>query len=293
MAGGELSFIERLRALAPLAEGARGLDDDAAILDLGVETLVLTHDSIVEGIHVLADMAAEDVAWRLVAANASDLAAKGAAPLGAILSYSLGGSDEAFVRGMAEALAHFGLPLLGGDTVAVPQGSARVWGMTAVGRATHRPVPSRSGASVGDGIYVTGPVGAAMMGFEALREGTGADSAAYRRPQARLAEGQALAPLVTAMMDISDGVLLDAWRLGVASGLAMAIDSVAVPIASPEDRRHDALRWGDDYELLFTAPEGRDFPCGVHRIGTVETGAAPLSLDGTPINEPDGLGYQH
>ncbi len=293
MTGGELSFIERLRALAPLAEGARGLEDDAALLDFGGETLVLTHDSLVEGIHVLPDMAPENTAWRLVAANVSDLAAKGAEPVGALLSHCLGEDDGRFADGLAHALNHFALPLLGGDTVRVPEGSARVWGMTAIGRATHRPVPARSGARIGDGIYVTGPVGAAMMGFEALQGGTGADSGAYRRPQARLAEGQALAPLVTAMMDISDGVLLDAWRMGSASGSTLAIDSTAVPIAAPEDRRDDALRWGDDYELLFTAPEGRDFPCDVQRIGTVERGSPPLSLDGAPITEPDGLGYQH
>src|SRR5690606_37711152 len=99
----------------------------------------------------------------------------------------------------------------------------------------------------------TGTLGAAMIGFEALRDGTGADSTAYRRPLARLAEGEALAPLVTAMMDVSDGLLLDASRLAEASGVTLALDCAAVPV-SAESRRDEAMRWGDDYELLFTLP---------------------------------------
>lgn len=293
MSGAEFSFIERLHDLTPLAEGARGLEDDAAILEISSETLVLTHDSMVEGVHVLRGMAAGDIAWRLVASSISDLAAKGADPIGALLSHSLGKADSAFIEGLADALRHFEIPLLGGDTVRVPAESARVWGMTAIGRATHVPVPSRSGARIGDGIYVTGPLGAAMMGFEALRDGTGADSSAYRHPQSRLAEGQALAPLVTAMMDISDGLLLDAWRMGTSSGVAMAIDRTKVPIAAPEDRRDDALRWGDDYELLFTAPPNAELPVPATRIGEVIEGSAPLELDGNPLTDPDGLGYQH
>jgi thiamine-monophosphate kinase len=144
----------------------------------------------------------------------------------------------------------------------------------------------------GDTIYVTGKLGAAMLGYEALRDGAGEDSTAYRRPMARLPEGQALAPVVSAIMDISDGLLLDAWRMGRASDVTMAIDSGAVPIAAPEDRRMDALRWGDDYELLFTAPANAAIPVKAARIGTVlEKGDEPLLLDGAV---PRGrLGFEH
>ena len=191
-------------------------------------------------------------------------------------------------------LAAHDVPLLGGDTVA--GGPPRALGLTALGRATHRPVPSRSGAQVGDGLFVTGQLGAAMLGCEALQRGENdaAATRAYRRPQPRIAEGIALAPLATAMMDISDGLLLDAWRMAEASGVSLAIDSASAPIAAPESRRLDALRWGDDYELLFTAPADTPLPVPVTRIGTVEPrGFAALFLDGEPIVNEAGLGYEH
>jgi thiamine-monophosphate kinase len=288
---GELAWIESLKALAT-HPAARNLADDAAVLELGGEALVLTHDMLAEGVHFLAGVDPADVAWKLVATNLSDLAAKGAEPLGVLLGFMLGSDDARFAGGLAEVLEHYGVPLLGGDTTS--GGPPRAYGLTAVGRATHKPVPSRSGAQIGDALYLTGQLGAAMLGFEALRDGTGGDSTAYRRPLARLAEGQALAPLATAMMDVSDGLLLDAWRLAEASEVTLAIDSTTVPIAGPEDRRFDALRWGDDYELLFTAPADAALPVPASRIGSVEPrGFAPLFLDGEPVVSADGLGYQH
>ena len=287
----EAAFIDSLRALAH-HPAARGLADDAAVLEVGGETLVLTHDMLVEGTHFLPTADWADVAWKLVATNLSDLAAKGAEPLGVLLGFMLGSGDDRFAEGLADVLDHYGVPLLGGDTVA--GGPPRAFGLTAIGRATHRPVPSRSGAQPGDSLWITGQLGAAMLGFEALRDRTGADSSAYRRPLARLPESQALAPLVTAMMDVSDGLLIDAWRMAEASAVSIAIDSAAVPIAAPEPRRFDALRWGDDYELLFTLPPGAEPPVAAARIGTIEPrGFVPLFLDGEPIANRDGLGYEH
>lgn len=274
-------------------EGARGLDDDCAVIDIGGETLVLTHDAMAEGIHYLADQDPADVAWKLVATNLSDLAAKGAEPIGVLLGYMLGAGDARFLEGFGEALDHYRTPLLGGDTISGIGPGARVLGLTAVGRATHRPVPSRSDAIPGDALWITGPVGGAMIGLEALRAGTG-DSLAYRRPRALLAEGQALAPHVTAMMDVSDGLLLDAWRLARASSVTLSIDSRAVPIAAPEHRRDDALRWGDDYQLLFTLPAGAVPPITAHRIGEVSpTSVEVVLLDGRPVGDDARLGYEH
>lgn len=287
---GEASFVEGLRRIATHG-AARGLLDDTAVLPFGGETLVLTHDIMVEGVHYLPGQDMADVAWKLVAANLSDLAAKGAEPVGLLLGHTLGTDDDGFLWGLEEVLAHYGVPLLGGDTVSAAAG--RSHGVTAIGRATHLPVPSRSGAQPGDGLWVTGALGAALLGYEALQGSTGADSTAYRRPLARLAEGQALAPLVTAMMDVSDGLLLDAFRLAQASGVTLGLEGAAVPVADPA-RRHACLTWGDDYELLFTLPEGLEPPVPASRIGTVEPqGFVPLFLDGTPLANAAGLGFQH
>lgn len=286
----EAEFVTALRAIATHT-AARNLADDAAVLEIGGESLILTHDMLVEGVHVLPGQDAADIAWKLVAVNLSDLAAKGAIPIGVLLGHTLGEDDARFIEGLREVLACYDAPLLGGDTVAASGG--RSWSLTALGRASHRPVPSRAGAQPGDDVFVTGELGAAMLGFEVLERGIGGDSTAYRRPLPRLAEGCALAPLVTAMMDISDGLLLDAWRMASASGVTFAIDSGNVPVADP-GRRDECLRWGDDYELLFTAPAGIRLPVVAHRVGMVlaSTGA-PLVLDGQSVTGDAGLGYQH
>src|SRR3546814_5036456 len=130
----------------------------------------------------------------------SDL--KGAQPLGVLLGHMLGDGDDRFLEGLREVLSVYDVPLLGGDTIAAA--GPRAFGLTAIGRATHRPVPSRSGAKPGDVIHLCGRIGEAMLGFEALRDSTGADSAAYRRPRPLLAQGQALAPHAHTMLDVSD-----------------------------------------------------------------------------------------
>lgn len=271
----------------PLHPGARGLDDDCAILEIGNETLILTHDMMAEGTHFQEGGDLADAAWKLVAVNLSDLASKGAEPIGVLLGHSLGSGDERFLEGLHEALSSQDVPLLGGDTIKTT--GKRTFGLTAIGRASHTPVPSRCGAQIGDQLYVTGLLGCAMLGFEGDPE----HLAAYNRPTPRLSEGQALAPHVSAMMDISDGLMLDAFRMASASEVSIAIDSALVPVASNE-RRNECMRWGDDYELLFTLPLESEPLVDCMRIGTVEPqGFAPLIFDGNPIVNPEGLGYQH
>jgi thiamine-monophosphate kinase len=288
----EAAFIAALKGLAS-HPAARGLADDCAVLEVGGETLILTHDMMVEGVHWLAGQDPADVAWKLLATNLSDLAAKGAEPIGVLLGYSLAEDNSRFAEGLGEALAHFAVPLLGGDTVSNP--GAQTLGLTALGRATCHPVPSRSGARPGDSVWITGPVGAAMLGFEALSTGnTSTDTSAYRRPVPRLAEGRALAPLVTAMMDVSDGLLLDASRMAGASGVTVSLDPALIPFPAdlPLERARDAMAWGDDYELLFTLPPDTAPPCPAHRIGSVlPAGPAPLLLGGAPLSGQ--LGYEH
>lgn len=287
----ELALIEALRALAP-HPAARGLADDCAVLPFGGETLVLTHDMMVEGVHWLPGQDMADVAWKLVATNLSDLAAKGAEPVGVLLGFTLGDEDARFIEGLAEALQMFGVPLLGGDTVGA--NGPRTLGLTALGRATCAPVPSRSGTRPGDALWLTGPVGAAMLGFEALRDETDADSLSFRRPSPRLAEGRAIAPIAHAMMDVSDGLLIDAARMARASRVTFAIDSAAVPFPAdlPDGRRDEAIRWGDDYELLFALPADISPPVAAHCIGQAHAAMqSPVMVDGAV---PHGnLGYMH
>ena len=286
MALNEPEFIAALRSL-PLHPGARNLEDDCALIAIGSETLVINHEMMAEGTHFLPEADLADVAWKLVATNISDLAAKGAEPVGVLLGHSLGRDDARFVKGLKEALLAYGAPLLGGDTVAATGPST--YAMTAIGRATHHPVPARKGAAAGDLIYLTGMVGRAMLGFEGVPE----HRAAFDRPAARLAEGLALAPHVSAMMDVSDGLLLDCWRMARAGGVTFALDPEAIPVADAA-RHSECLRWGDDYELLFTAPPGTALPVAATCIGTVQTrGEVPLLLGSKALNDPANLGYQH
>ncbi|KQM20359.1 thiamine-monophosphate kinase [Sphingomonas sp. Leaf24] len=289
----EADFLAALRTLS-LHPGAHGLTDDAAHLG----DLVLTKDMIVAGVHFLASDPPADVAWKLVATNLSDLAAKGAVPVGVMLGFPIGDDtwDRAFLAGLDDVLRAFDCPLLGGDTVTLPAGSPRFLSLTALGRSAH--APRRDGAKAGDALWVTGTIGDAGAGL-AIAQGAAGSTALlhrYRRPTPRLAEGQALARLVHAMMDVSDGLLIDATRMAAASGLAVTIDLAAVPL-SPDLRAfgHDALTAataGDDYELLFAC--NATPPVAATRIGTFAVGAGLSLVDaGRPVPLPSRLGYQH
>jgi thiamine-monophosphate kinase len=298
----ESTFIAMMRAIAT-DPAARGLLDDTAVIELGHETLVLTHDMMAEDVHWLPTADPADIAWKLVSVNLSDLAAKGARPLGILLGFMLGDSDwdQRFVQGLQAALSHYGVALLGGDTVA-NRGDKRALGLTAIGVATHSPVPSRSGAQPGDIVYVTGTLGDALAGFELAEAGLEPLTPAYHRPVACLADGQALVPFVSAMMDISDGLLLDAERIASASKVGIHIDLATIPLSNPYirqrgnsiDSRTQAASWGDDYQLLFTVPANTLLPVTATAIGHVAKGAGLSLTDaGTAIPLPPSLGYQH
>jgi thiamine-monophosphate kinase len=300
----ELAFIARLREMA-IHPAARGLNDDTAVLEIDGTKLILTQDTLVEGVHFLPDDPPETVAWKLVAVNLSDLAAKGAKPLAALMSYCLRGDevwDGAFVSGLASALEHFGVALIGGDTVSA---SARVLSMTMIGEATG-PVPSRSGAREGDAIFVSGAIGDAGLGLNLLKSGAVEPVAlvnAYRQPQPQLALGQILAPVVTAMMDVSDGLLIDTQRLADASGVAAIIDLDAVPLSlqaleyrgGSRAARLAAATAGDDYQLLFTSSLPLpNLPSPVTRIGQISRGnGIHLHDDDGAVPLPTSLGWLH
>ncbi len=307
----EADFITRLRAIAT-DPAARGLVDDAAEW----EGLILTHDMIVEGIHFLPDDTPQDIAWKLVAVNLSDLAAKGAAPIGVLVGYSLGDEawDAAFVEGLDLALRRFGAILLGGDTVRVPAGAPRSFGLTAIGRAPPGGAPSRSGARPGDQIWVTGSIGNAGLGL-AMRLGHEDANetclAAYKRPQPQLTFGQAVVPHVHAMMDVSDGLLIDAQRMAQASGCEFGIMLESIPLSAallavrPDvlDTRLAAATAGDDYQLLFAADPGaaaaiRDIAAGLNivvtPIGHAGVGEGlMLTHRAQRIALPASLGFMH
>ena len=311
----EAAFISALAALAT-HPAARGLADDAAVLEVGGATLVLTHDMIVEGVHFLPADPPGDVAWKLLAVNLSDLAAKGARPLGVLMGYSLSGDsewDSAFVAGLATALSGFGLPLLGGDTVSVPSGAPRSLGLTAIGEAAGR-VPARSDGRAGEDLWVSGTIGDAGAGLRMLTgslKGSEGLAERYRNPRPRLEAGGRLAPIVGAMMDVSDGLLIDAARLGHASGAAVEIDLAAVPlsaelIAAEGDGRAARLRAataGDDYELLFSAAPtqaalilglAEEIGLPLSRIGALREGRGLRLADaGQEVALPERLGWEH
>jgi len=310
----EADFIAALRGLA-IDPAARGLFDDAAVLP-GRGDLVLTHDVLVEGVHFLPADPAEDVAWKLLAVNLSDLAGKGATPRGVLLGYVLRGDsewDRAFLRGLGVALDRFEVSLLGGDTVAYGQGP-RVLSLTAIGDAPPTGAPSRSGACVGDGIWVSGTIGDAGAGLRIARDGIRGDPfllERYRRPVPRLALGAAVAAHVSAMMDVSDGMLIDLSRLVGASGVKAALDLEAVPLSAAfrdmegggRQARLAAASAGDDYELLLTAPAGsadalqaaaRAAGASLSRIGAIEDGGGLDLFDAAgAIPLPARLGYEH
>ncbi|HUD94986.1 thiamine-phosphate kinase [Sphingobium sp.] len=300
----ESRFLTLLRLLAH-DPAAQGLVDDVAVLPIGGSRLILTSDTMVEGVHYLPTDPPADIGWKLAAVNLSDLAAKGARPVGCLLNYALSGDDawdEAFVAGLGEALDRHAMPLLGGDTVKMPAGSARSYSLTAIGEATG-PVPTRTGARAGDRLYVTGPVGDSGVGLDLASADPSASGPlvdAYRRPRPRLAEGALLAPVATAMMDISDGLLIDASRMAQASGVAVTIDHIPLSPALEQARgggtavQIAAARAGDDYELLFALPQGVPPPVRAIPVGHVADGEGlTLTIDGAVIPLPDRLGWEH
>ncbi len=311
----ETRFITALRALVT-DPAARGLSDDAAVLTPPPgEDLAVTHDMMAEGVHYLPTDPPGDVAWKLLAVNLSDLAAKGARPLGVVMGFTLRDDsewDDAFVAGLGRALLHFDVPLLGGDTV--HSRGPRVLGLTAIGAVPHGGAPARSGAEAGDDLWLTGTVGDAGHGLAvALGDASEAPELvdSFRRPEPRLAAGIALASFANAMMDVSDGLLIDSGRMAVASGVRIDIDLDSLPL-SPlyvEARGDDqyarlfAATAGDDYELLLAAPPakrdaiaatGRRLGLAITRIGGVAAGlgVSVRDRDGE-VTLPDRLGYEH
>jgi len=265
----EDEVLQVIRSILGNGIGTFGLRDDAAVLDVpGRGPLVVSVDSVVEGVHVdLALCSPADVGWKALMGALSDLAAVGATPLGALVALCVpdgsdvqgvsGGGELALgvMGGVAEASAAAGCPVVGGDLSGAAQLAVAVTVLGTIEPGDH-PAVSRAGAEPGDVVLVTGPCGASAAGLRELRAGgtgTGRLAEAYRRPVARLREGE-LARLggAHAMIDVSDGLALDLHRIADASGVGFELDHVPVAEGATLD---EALGGGEDYELLIAVDE--------------------------------------
>ncbi|WP_374241368.1 thiamine-phosphate kinase [Zoogloea sp.] len=276
--------------------------DDAALIrpSAGMQ-LAISTDMLVAGTHFFADTDPEDLGWKTLAVNVSDLAAMGAAPRWVVLAASLPAADEAwiaaFARGFFACSEAFGIDVIGGDTTRGPLNLCpTIFGEVPVGQAI-----TRAGARPGDDLWISGAPGRAALGLAQLRgEATlaGADRAdclaALHRPQPRVALGLALRGLASSLLDVSDGLLGDLGHILEQSAVGAVISAGALPLAPLEAACGDAAlafractAGGDDYELLFTAPVARRAEVGalaerlhlpLHRIGSITPAEQGLRL---------------
>ncbi len=283
------------------------------------QDIVATHDMLVEGVHFTPGCPPSDLAWKLVAVNLSDLAAMAARPVGLLTGVGFSPACDAdwrrdFVAGLDRVLAEYGCPLWGGDTVAAPHGI--ILSATAIGQVAPGGAIARSTAHDGDDLWVSGTIGDSGLGLKVALGETGYPPAAakallarYRRPLPRLALGRALAGVASAMMDVSDGLAIDAGRLAAASGLhaELVLDQVPLSAAArlvAPDALLAHVTAGDDYELLFAAPPsaaGAVMAAAtangtpVTSVGRLVRGAGALSLwqAGKAVPLPQRLGHLH
>ena len=259
----EFRLIEHLRRRLP------AIGDDTAVVAGPSGSLLLSADAAVAGVHAdLALVGVDDLGWKALAAAVSDIAAMGGRPGYALVTVSgpLGEIDvELLYDGLLAAAAAWQCPVVGGDITAGPN---LVVSVSVIGDADEaafdgRPPVLRSGALPGDTLFVTGALGAAAAGLAALQAGRVAEAPdlelAHRRPEPRLAEGAtARRAGATAMIDLSDGLASDVCHLAEASRVGIVIEHVPVAVGVARmvsDPEATALGGGEDYELLFSAPD--------------------------------------
>lgn len=306
---GEFELIARY--LAPMAgPGALGLVDDAAILSPppGCD-LVLSKDVLVAGVHFFADDPPALIGQKALRVNLSDLAAKGARPLGFLLGLGLprGWREDwlaALAGGLGQDSAGFACPLLGGDTVAA--GARAVLSVTVLGAVPAGTMVRRAGGRAGDRLYVSGTIGDGALGLiariaEREERAVAADAPLVRRylvPEPRLALADVLRCHASAAMDISDGLLGDAAKLAAASGCGLELNLAEVPfsprtrawVAADPEKLRRAVTGGDDYEILAAVPPARSaaFEAAARDVGVPVRCIGALGTGGTRISAPDG-----
>lgn len=312
----EFDLIARIRDRCAhrRSDVALGIGDDAALLDVPAgQQLAACTDTLVVGVHFLPDTAPEDVGWKALAVNLSDLAAMGAEPAWALLALTLPEGDARFVERFAEGFAELaraqGVTLTGGDTT---QGSLSVT-VTALGFVPAGEALTRAGAREGDAVFVTGTLGDAAGALHLLQDRGHAPEALSKRmarPEPRVAAGLALRGLAHACIDVSDGLLADLGHVCATSGVGAVLDAHALPLSpalaaafDPATCRALALAGGDDYELCFTAPPARETGivdrleragCGATRIGRVVAGSGVRAVDARGnVVAPPHAGWEH
>lgn len=314
----EFEIIRRLFTPETYDSSVRvGVGDDGAVLrPVAGRDLVTVVDTMVSGVHFPQDLEPGDVGYRAVAVNASDIAAMGGRPrwmtLALTLSHAEPGWLQHFSAGILSAAREFGVDLVGGD---ITRGSQIVMSVQITGDIQPNLVMKRGGAKPGDGIYVSGSPGDAALGLSFLSSlGAGESQSTevnylirrFSRPNARVALGQAIAPVATAAIDISDGLYGDLEKLLAASGVAGTIELNALPfsealttLVTPQEAIRLALGGGDDYELCFTAGDpaveriGQQVGVPVTRIGYVSEGRGLACVqEGKPYDYRD-QGYRH
>jgi thiamine-monophosphate kinase len=307
--GGE---FDRLRAIfATLGAAGRDLGDDCALLPVGGRTLAISIDLSLQAVHFRTDwLSFGEIGWRATAAALSDLAADGATPLGVLVSLGVPGNRQRrpgnaspavqIMSGVGSAARSVGAKVLGGDLVRSPRYLVDVCVLGVV----QRPV-RRSGARLGDGLWVTGRLGGAGLALAALRAGRRLAPTVRRRfarPVPRIAAGRWLARRgARAMIDISDGLAGDAGHLAAASGVGIAIELERVP-CWPGATPRAAAASGEEYELLVALPRSfgtagarafrRATGLPLTRIGACTAGRGlRITHDGRPITPPRGFDH--
>ena len=293
----ELNILARLLPSLPRNAGVviGPGDDCAALAWTGGRVLLAAVDQVVGDVHYYRGATPPEAAGRkLMCRNLSDIAAMGGVPRWALLAVAAGGRDAewvlAFCRGVADAGARYGVAVVGGDLAGFP-GEGEVAALTILGEAEEARLLLRSGANPGDALYVTGELG------NSLASGRHLDF------EPRLKEGKFLADngFASAMLDVSDGLLLDAKRLAEASRLRLRIDPAALPLRAGATAE-GALSDGEDYELLFTVPSGKEaelvrnwnLTTRLTRIGVAESGEPDVcDPAGRSLLTRGKCGYEH
>lgn len=296
----EIAWIKRHIAPLVTSDGADGLRDDVALLT-AIGPTIATMDTLVEGVHFLPSDPAATIGQKLIRVNVSDIYAKGAEPLEALLSiaWPQHRPEPAFAElmtGLGQDLERFAAALIGGDLVR--HDGPLTLTLTLTGRCIGKGPVRRSGGQAGEGLYLNGEIGWGGVGLAAARRQDAPETAdRYQVPQiSPLSAARTVAEKASASMDVSDGLLLDTERLAAASGCGAVLQLERVPLAAASTEVGEILAQctaGDDYRILLSAPPGQAIPGFVEIGALTESPGLQLRFKGQGVNPPSTLGFEH